>query len=72
MAVSFMEALDQPYAVFLQRNLTPLASYATGKLPMTRPVEIKTVVRPTVIYLQFSFGTNAREMSTMPDVVQQY
>ena len=68
--MGLVEMLDQPYAVLLQRNLTPLASYAIKKLPLTRPIEIEMVVRPTIVHPPSSFGTNAREVSTVPDVVQ--
>lgn len=69
--MGLVEMLDQPHAVFLQRNLAPLARYAIKKLPLTRPIEIETVVSPTIVHPPSSFGTNAREVSTVPDVIQQ-
>ena len=69
--MGLVEMLDQPYAVLLQWNLTPLAAYAIKKLPLTRPIEIETVVSPTIVHPPSSFRTSAREMSTVPEVIRQ-
>ena len=69
--MGLVEMLDQPHAVFLQRNLAPLARYAIKKLSLTRPIEIETVISPAIVHPPSSFGTNAREVGTVPDVIQQ-